>query len=228
MIKSAVIFTGETRHKAKHRQSTNNVINISRDEYRQIIQAAYQEGRMDALKERKEKEPKKSKKKELQQKGKEEAIRIHAKEQEANKQRLQTITARHEIEMLRTHSVFPFTVFTDTLIIDTTKVSIAKKQLVATEFITTIPLKDISDVTVQTVMFLATLTISYMPQATSSGGNKSIDAVIANLPRSDAINAKNILKGVLVAKAEDINIADLSPQDVADVLQKFGRSKGVF
>jgi hypothetical protein len=229
MIKSAVIFSDENRNKKRYKKSAVNEITLSRDEYRNIIHEAYHEGRIDALKEQKnhDNKPLKSRHKEIVQKGKEEAIQENAKEKEANKQRVEAITARHEIELLRTQSVFPFTIFTDTLIIDTTKVTIAKKQLVATEYIITIPLKDISDVTVQTVLFLATLTISYMPQAASSGGGTPVEVRIPNLNRSDAINAKNILKGVLVADAEEINIADLSPEEVADVLQKFGKSKGV-
>ena len=128
---------------------------------------------------------------------------------------------------MRAQSVFPFTLFPDTIIIDTTKISISKKQLFATEFISTIPLKDLGDVTVQTVLFLGTISIKYMPQSSSPGMNEPIDVKIANLKRADAIKVKNILKGALVAKAEEIDIARLSPEEVEEVLHKFGESDGV-
>jgi len=228
MVKSAVIFSDRDKPEKSNYPSTNkDVVTFSRGDYRRVIDAAYQEGRNDVLKEQKQKESKKDNKADLQQKGKEEAIRTHAKEKEQSIQRFKTITARHEIEIMRAQSVFPFTFFTDTLIIDTTKVSVAKKQLYATEFITTIPLKDLSDINVQTVLFLGTLIIKYMPQSSSPGMNEPVEVRIANLPRKDAIKAKNILKGVLVAKAEEIDIAKLPPEEVVKVLQKIGESSGV-
>ena len=128
---------------------------------------------------------------------------------------------------MRAKSVFPFTLFPDTLIIDTTKVTISKKQLFATEFITTIPLKDLADVTVQTVLFLGSIFLKYMPQSSSPGMNEAVEVRIPNLKRGDAIKIKNILKGALVAKAEEIDIARLSPEEVEEVLHKFGESDGV-
>lgn len=230
-MKSTIIFkSNEPDDEKKYPQPPRLIITIPKDEYYRSLKSAYDEGRNDLLKEQNDKEDKnklqKQWRQEVQKKGRQEAIQTQAKEEEANRQRLKAITARHDIELMRTKSIFPFTIFTDTLIIDTTKVTIAKKQLFGTEYITTIPLKDIADVVVQTVMFLAAVTISYMPQA-ESGGNKSVDAQIDNLPRKEAIKVKNILKGVLVAKAEEINIANLSPKELAEILQKFGKSKGI-
>jgi ribosomal protein L4 len=66
-----------------------------------------------------------------------------------------------------------------------------------------------------------------MPQSTSPGMLEPVNVRIPNLRREDAIKAKNILKGVLVAKAEEIDIAKLSPQEIEEVLHKFGESVGV-
>lgn len=223
MIKSA-IFPPDRK---QTRVSRSGSISLSRDEYRQLIKDAYHEGRTDTLKELQTKEPKNNIKSTLELEGKEEAIRSHAKEQEENKERFKTITARQDIEILRAYSVFPFTIFTDTLVIDTTKVTIAKKQLFATQFVTTIPLKDLSDVNIQTILFLATLMIQYMPQSNTPGMNQPVNVRIENLSRTDAIRAKNILKGALVAKAEEIDIAKLTPEEVVKALEKFGESDGV-
>lgn len=190
-------------------------ITMPRDEYKKRLKIAYMEGQREITN---------TSMQELRQEGKEEAIKTHTKEKEENRQRVQSIIARNDIEIMHAYSVFPFTFFTDTLIIDTTKMSISKKQFFATEFITTIPLKDLSDVNVQTFLFLATLNILYMPQSASPGMNSPIEVKIPNLPRSDAIKAKNILKGVLVAKAEEIDIAKLPPEEVVEVLNTFGQS----
>jgi hypothetical protein len=231
MVKSAVIFSDEDQDKKEEkyfRSSQNETVNLSRVEYRQLIKDAYHAGREDALKERGEKAPiKPTEKKQVEKQGKVEAIKIHAKEQLENLQRFKTITARHEIEILRAKSVWPFTLFPDTLVIDTTKVTIARKQLFATEYVATIPLKDLSDVNIQTVLFMGTLLIRYMPQSNTPGMNEPVNIRIPNLVREDAIKAKNILKGALVAKAEEIDIAKLPPEDVVKVLEKFGANEGV-
>src|SRR5258708_3130030 len=134
MVKSTIIFS-ESKYEQQKNHTSNNFVTLSRNEYRKVIREAYHQGQSDFSK--------KKNVKNIQQQGKEEAIRLHAKQAEENRQRFMTITQRHDIELLRAHSVFPFTLFTDTLIIDTTKVTLSKKQLIATEYITTIPLKDL-------------------------------------------------------------------------------------
>ena len=246
MVKSAVIFLDQNqdqipkeKEEKNFRSKSSPKVTFSREEYRQIIKEAYHEGREEALKELNENPQErmqelslstiqKSERKKVEKKGQQEAIQQHAKEEEENLQRFKTITKRHEIEILRTKTVFPFTLFPDTLVIDTTKVTFARKQLFATEYVVTIPLKDLSDVTMQTVIFLGSLIIKYMPQSNSPGMNQSVDIRVANLKRKDAIKAKNILKGVLVAKAEEIDIAKLPPEEVVMVLEKFGESDGMF
>lgn len=224
-MKSIVIFQDRPqKRRIIDNRPNENLMTLSRDEYREHLHTAYQEGKRDACQEEKKKASKNNK---IKQEGKEEAIKKHAKEREENRQRFKTISERQDIELMRTESVFPFTLFTDTLIIDTTKISISKKQLFATEYITTIPLKDLSDVNVQTVLFLGTLYIKYMPQATSPGMNNPVEVRIPNLKREDAIRAKNILKGALVAKAEEIDIATFSPDEIEQVLHKFGETEGV-
>jgi len=230
MIKKAVIFSDQNlteKDEKNFRSAHAERITLSREEYRQIIKDAYQEGRKETLTENHRTKLSRQQKKEIQHKGKEEAIQQHAKEEEENLQRFKTITERHEIEILRAKTVFPFTLFPDTIVIDTTKVIFSRKQLFATEYVVTIPLKDLSDVTIQTVLFLGSLVIKYMPQSNSPGMNQSVEVRVANLRRVDAIKAKNILKGVLVAKAEEIDIAKLPPHEVVKVLEKFGQSEGV-
>jgi hypothetical protein len=229
MTKSTTIFENKSELRQNlYTPQNEDLVTISRNDYRELLKAAYQEGLKDAGKEKRKKgTSSKNAKEEIQEEGRKDAVRTHAKEKEANRQRFETITARQDIELFHQKSVFPFSLFPDTLIIDTTKVTIAKKQLFATEYITTIPLKDLSDVNVQTALFLATITIKYMPQSASPGMNEAVEVKIPNLRREDAIKAKNILKGALVAKAEEIDIAKLSPEEIDKVLHKFGESNGV-
>lgn len=229
MLKNAVLFANDEIKEKDSRQSPNtDQATISRDDYREAIKEAYKEGMSDTIAELKKTKGANKTKASEHLDGKGQAIRSIEKKKEETKQHLQTITDRHTIELLNVHSVFPFSIFRDRLIIDTTKVSVTRKQFFATEYITTIPLKDLADVTVQTVLFLGTINLEYMPQSQSPGMMRPIEVRIANLKREDAIRAKNILKGALVAKAEDIDIASLSPEEVVKILEKFGESQGIF
>jgi hypothetical protein len=228
MSKSTTIFQEKTKKQhVLHTAPVEDQIVLSRKDHREILKEAYQEGRKDALEEKKKENSSPNSDDAIKQDGKEEAIQANAKQKEENRQRLKAITERQDKELMRAKSVFPFTLFPDTLIIDTTKVTISKKQLFATEFITTIPLKDLADVTVQTVLFLGSIFLKYMPQSSSPGMNEAVEVRIPNLKRGDAIKIKNILKGALVAKAEEIDIARLSPEEVEEVLHKFGETDGV-
>ncbi len=230
-MKGTVIFADQNLEEEKQEAPLSQPQNppkvmLSRDEYREVVKEAYKEGVKDALKEQHTDKPA-PKDAESQEEGQKAATKSQAKNKEETKQKLETITSRHEIEILRAKTVFPFTIFPDTIIIDTTKVTIIKKLLFATEFVSTIPLKDLSDVNMQTVLFLGSLDLKYMPQSHSSGLIKPIEVRIANLRREDAIKAKNFLKGALVANAEGIDIAKLTPEEVVNVIKKFGNSQGV-
>jgi hypothetical protein len=158
---------------------------------------------------------------------KEEAEITVEKEKAEVKQRFHNITARQDIELLRIKTIFPIDFFPDTIVVDTTKLTISNKQFFATESVTTIPLKDISDVILQTAFFMASLIVKYMPQANSPGMNPAVDVKVTSLWRKDAIRAKNVLKGVMVAKAENIDISKLSPKEVVTVIEQFGHSEDV-
>lgn len=66
-----------------------------------------------------------------------------------------------------------------------------------------------------------------MPHSASPGMLSPIEVRVSNLLCEDTIRAKNILKGVLVAKAEDIDIASLPPKEVIKTLEHFGESEGI-
>lgn len=229
-MKTQVIFADHEQQE-KEKQSKHNTvegISFSRDEYREAIKEAYKEGLEDAQSFEKKKEQKnplpvqKSK-----HEGEVEAHKAEAKKRIQTRHKLENIVDRHEMELIRSKTVFPFDLFPDTVIIDTTKVTIVRKQMFATEAIITIPLKDVADAHVQTALFLASVTVAYMPHSTSPGMIRPEEETVSCLKRSDAIAIKNILKGVLVAAAEEIDLAKLTPEEVASVVTRFGHSEGV-
>lgn len=227
-MKSSVVFQDKSRQVGQDSDSyEDQVVTIPKKEFQSRLKRAYEKGEKEASINQKNTTSDKNNIKEKEQEGIDEAIKENAKERAENRQRFKIITERQDIELFRADSVFPFTLFTDTIIIDTTKISISKKQMFATEYISTIPLKDLSDINVQTFLFLGTVYIKYMPQSESPGMNEPVTIHIQNIRRGAAIKVKNILKGVLVAKAEEIDISTLSPDEIKEVLHKFGETEGV-
>lgn len=242
-MKGKVIFADQPTPIEKQQPTK---ITLSEEEYKDILKDAYKEGAKDALHETKqeglkptlsnvasiEKEESWQKNLSPEQKkgakeGEREAAKIEAQKREQTKQKLEAIAERHDIVLLKAKTLFPFSIFPDTIIIDTTKLTIVRKQMFATEHITTIPLKDIADATVQTALFLATLTVKYMPQSNSPGMLSPVEDHITSLPREDALRAKNIIKGMLVASSENIDISQLKPEEIVNIVEKFGHSEGV-
>ncbi|HSX09259.1 MAG TPA: hypothetical protein VLF93_03840 [Candidatus Saccharimonadales bacterium] len=225
ITKGTTIFEEKSEVTEPKRKRQDNFLALSRDEYRKVIQEAYKEGLKDAQKENQKKQvaamqnPEASAIKAAQNK--------QVAQEEENKKKFENIADRREIELLRVKSLFPFDFFPDTVVIDTTKISISRKQFFATEYVVTIPLKDLSDATLQTASFMGSIIIKYMPQSNSPGMNEPVDIKITKLSRGDAIRMKNILKGILVANAEEIDIAQLEPKDIVNVIEKFGHSEGV-
>lgn len=249
-MKGTVIFADQDqpaeRTQRPHQPSPDKVV-LSREELRETVKEAYKEGLEDAQKkpssinERAQKAleksasqnelsepiPKAKPDKKSIAEGKKEAQKTEAKVREQTRHKLENISQRHDLELIRAQGVFPFDLFPDTIIIDTTKITLVRKQMLATEQIITIPLKDVSDAHVQTALFLASVTFAYMPHASSPGMLKPEEETITCLRREDAIRIKNIIKGVLVAIAEEIDLAKLSPEEVENVIEKFGHSEGV-
>lgn len=162
------------------------------------------------------------------EKGKEELAKEDSKKEETTKKTLQTLVERDDIILLKIHSLFPFDLFPDTLVIDTAKVSVINKSFFMTEHVTTVNFKDIIDVWVETSWFLANITVTYMPKIVDQVGtsmNEPLTEKIRLLKRGEAIKAKNILKGVIFANREGVEISKVSPEEIMGLVQRFGDTK---
>jgi hypothetical protein len=163
-------------------------------------------------------------------KGKEEGIqelmKEETKEEEASKAKLQELSSRNHVILMKIKTLFPFDFFPDTLIIDMTKVNIISKQFFATEIITNINLKDIIEVSAETAIFMGNLVITYVPNVDGKIGMlEPITYRLNLLRRRQALKAQRILKGILVARREGIEISKCSPEEIMHVVERFGDSK---
>lgn len=115
--------------------------------------------------------------------------------------KLSDLLKRSQNILLRISSVFPFDLFPDKLIIDETKVSIIHWDFIGTEHIHSIFIEDITDVTLDTTLFFATLRITE-----SNNPRFPRKFAIKYLKKSEALCARRIIQGMLSAERKGIDI----------------------
>jgi hypothetical protein len=143
------------------------------------------------------------------------------------KQQAETI---HEIEeqvyqlerkstdvLFSVRTVFPFDFFPDTLTISANKIDVVTSQFFFSHQITSIPLRDIANVEIQTSPFFATLRIINIRYSMHP-------SIIRFLKKHDAIKAKNIIDGLLVAMSQGADIAAIEPHRLLAQIEKVGKS----
>lgn len=157
-----------------------------------------------------------------------EGIKEHIKEKvretEKIKDKLKALTEHEDTVLLQAKTFFPFDFFPDTLVIDTNKVAITKKRFFATQHLNVINYKDISDVELETSLFLANLSIEYYPKIEGMMAPEQRRIKIRLLKKSEAIKAQHIIKGILLARREEIDVTRLTPDEFTEVITQLGES----
>ncbi len=116
--------------------------------------------------------------------------------------------------LFRCKSLFPFDLFPDEFTIDQLKVTKRQREFFSSEAIHSVLISDISHVEVTYAGFLARLIIKR-----SNGEYVSV----GNLKKKDALKAKQIIQGIIVAKSQNIELGMLSVPEIVDKLQKLGQ-----
>lgn len=123
----------------------------------------------------------------------------------------------HSNEMLaQAHTVFPFTLFPDTVSIDRGKMTISHRNFFRVAEVTSIRIEDILNATVNVGPLFGSLKI-----ATRFFGTDK-DYVVNYLSRSDALKIKHILQGYIIAVQKKIDCSALSTKELAKMLSELG------
>jgi hypothetical protein len=119
-------------------------------------------------------------------------------------------------------TVFPFTLFPDTISIDRSKVSIAHRNFFRVAEVMSIRIEDILNVTVDVGPFFGSLVIS-----TRFFDNDNRKPYKVNyLSRPDALKIKRIIQGYVIATQQQIDCSSLSTQELATMLDQLGQGQG--
>lgn len=114
-------------------------------------------------------------------------------------------------------SVFPFTLFPDTMTVDRTKLTITQRTFFLSSKVMTIHIEDVLNLSVQTGPLFGSLTIAIK-------GLTSEDHFSMNyFWRKDAIHLKHIIQGHTIARRDKIDYKSMEKQQLIDTLIKLGK-----
>lgn len=119
--------------------------------------------------------------------------------------------------LFSTKTVFPFDFFPDTLTINANKIDVVQGNFFLSHQITSIPLKDIANVEIQTALFFATLRIINIRYPMNP-------TILNYLKKEDATRAKNIIDGLLVAVSQGADVASIEPEKLLPQIEEAGKS----
>jgi hypothetical protein len=143
-----------------------------------------------------------------------------ANDKEKNPQEeLEILAERSDKILFHAKSIFPFDFFPNTVTIDANKVNIIIKTFFFTETVTSILLKEIMDVRVESTLFLGKLIIDYGPHPL-----KINTVYVPSMWKKDALRAKEIIEGTLVLyRSENINTTELKPEETLQEVKEVGK-----
>jgi hypothetical protein len=127
--------------------------------------------------------------------------------------KLQQLVEKSHHVLFTAKAMFPFQLIPDRIVIDQNKVTVEYRNILQTENIQTILLQDMADVQVTYILFLANLTLVRQGEYVS----------IPFLRREDAVRAKQIIAGLLIARKEELVLDDVEPGLLVDKLIEIGK-----
>lgn len=151
--------------------------------------------------------------------GARDGIKEEAKQEILMKERFDSMVKTAARELYRISTVFPFDMFPDEVIIDVDKVSIITGVFFFSKRIHSVFIQDITDVFVDSSFLFATLEIV-------DSGFVENSIKIKPLGRNEAIRARKIIQGLIVAKKQQIDLTKLLDlPDLVNKLETLGETK---
>ena len=140
----------------------------------------------------------------------------------ADSEQLARLVKKSRSTLLAISSVFPFEVFPDMLTIDENKVNVIYRYSWFSEHVHSVPIEDITGVSVEKNQFLATLKV-----IDSSNVRFPMELVIRKLRIKDALLARKLIEGLIVARKEKIDLSKIDMKEVIGELINIGTMRGI-
>jgi len=139
-----------------------------------------------------------------------------AEKHKAADQLIQVIGDSHDV-LARAKTVFPLTLVPDTLTVDRSKLTIARRDFFKVAEVMSIRIEDILNIVANVGPFFGSLTIS------TRFFDPDKPYVINNLRRADALKIKRIVQGYLIARREGVDCAALTTRELTHMLDELGK-----
>ena len=136
--------------------------------------------------------------------------------QKAEEELVQAIGDSHDV-LVRAKTVFPLTLIQDTITVDRTKLTIARRDLFKVAEVISIRIEDILNITANVGPFFGSISIA--TRFFDPGKPYTLD----HLWRADALKIKRIVQGYMIARREGVDSSALSSRELADDLDKLGK-----
>lgn len=128
----------------------------------------------------------------------------------------QDVSARNET-LCEIQAVFPFQLFPDSIILDRFKVNVVKRDFIASERITTIPLSGSISVKVNKSPFFSTVEIS--------DSNTGASTKVTHLPNEGAMHFKELVEGIVVGINQGVSFMSMSRDEILNSAVNWGAVK---
>lgn len=136
-------------------------------------------------------------------------------------EKLRNIVSRSHEVLISVNTVFPITVFPDTVTVDRTKVTITRRDFFWTSDVMSIRIEDVLNVSASVGPLFGSLTIASRVMST-------IDHFkINHFWRNDAIRLKHIIQGYVIAQHNSIDTTHLSKNELIDTLRELGHDSNI-
>ena len=126
----------------------------------------------------------------------------------------------HEV-LMSANTVFPISLFPDTVTVDRTKVTIIKRDFFWSSDVMSIRIEDVLNVSATVGPLFASLTVA--SRVMSTVDHFRID----HFWRNDAIRLKHIIQGYVIAQHNKIDTAHLSKKELIETLVELGNDSNV-
>jgi hypothetical protein len=126
-----------------------------------------------------------------------------------------TAVKAHDI-VYKTQTVFPFTLFPDTISIDREKVTVANRFFFRVATVISTPIADIKSIESNVGPFFGSLKI------TSEAFTNNV-RIIKFLSREDSIKIQRIIQGFMISRQKEIDVTKIETHELITMMMELGR-----
>lgn len=127
----------------------------------------------------------------------------------------QSVLQSHEV-LCDVQTVFPFTLFPDSIMMDRTKVTITKRSFFWSSEVISIQIEDVLNVSSSVGPFFGSLTLASRVMSTVD------HFTVTKFWRADAVELKRMIQGHLIAKQNKIDTACLELEELVETIRELG------